>query len=270
MVWDVEREIITFGSFVLRWYSLLFALGFIVGFFIMQKIFAKEGKPLQVLDSLLVHAVLGTVIGARFGHCLFYEPGEYLTDPIRILKVWEGGLASHGGFLGLIIALIVFCHSHRDITFFWLADRMAIPTMLTGAFIRIGNFFNSEIIGKATDVPWAVIFKKVDMVPRHPTPLYEAAGYLVITGILYLTYRLSNRKPLEGRLLGLVLALGFSFRSFIELFKENQVPFEDALPLNMGQLLSIPFILVGIFLIFGGQYRVSWLKPGLSARTSQK
>lgn len=261
MTWDVEREIVTFGSFALRWYSLLFALGFVIGYAIMQSIFRKEGKPERLLDSLLLHAVIGTIVGARLGHCLFYEPAEYLSDPLRILKVWEGGLASHGGFTGLIVSLGLFCRKHRDVSFLWLADRMAIPSMLTGAFIRIGNFFNSEIVGKPASVPWAITFKKVDLIPRHPAQLYEAAGYVVITLILYAVYRGAHRRPLEGRLVGLVLMLGFGFRLFVEMFKENQEAFESTLPLNMGQLLSLPFIVLGLFLVCGGAQRFRIFRP---------
>ena len=160
MVWDIDREIIGVGVIALRWYSLLFALGIVVGYFIMKRMFEAEGKRLEMLDSLLFHVVIGTVVGARLGHCLLYEPMDYLANPIRILKIWEGGLASHGGFLGVMIALILFCRKYPEISWFWVADRMTVPSMLTGGFIRIGNFFNSEIIGKATDVPWAIIFKR--------------------------------------------------------------------------------------------------------------
>jgi prolipoprotein diacylglyceryl transferase len=205
------------------------------------------------------------VVGARLGHCLLYEPTEYLHDPIRILKIWEGGLASHGGFTGVIIALILFCRKNPDIKFFWLADRMTVPAMLTAGFIRIGNFFNSEIIGHATDVPWAIVFKKVDLVPRHPSQIYEAIGYLMIALIQYLAYRLSHRQPKEGSLFGLALILGFGFRLFIERFKENQVAFEDGMVLNMGQLLSIPFILAGVMFLLGMHRKLGIFRGALSS-----
>lgn len=265
MIWDIDREIVSFGPIALRWYSLLFAMGIILGYLIIQEVFKKEGKPLALLDSLLFYAVVGTVVGARLGHCLLYEPMEYLQDPIRILKIWEGGLASHGGFTGVILALILFCRKHPEIKFFWLADRMTIPSMLTAGFIRIGNFFNSEIIGHATDVPWAVVFKKIDLIPRHPSQIYESIGYLAIAGIQYAAYRLSSRQPKEGSLFGLALILGFGFRLLIEQFKENQVAFEEGMFLNMGQLLSVPFILMGIFFLLGGQRKVALFRSGLSA-----
>lgn len=264
MNWDVSREIFSVGSFALRWYSLLFALGIFLGYLIMYRMFQRENKPLELMDSLLFHIVIGTVVGARLGHCLFYEPLDYLTDPVRIFKVWEGGLASHGGFTGVIIALILYCRRYPQISFFWLADRMTITSMVAAGCIRIGNLFNSEILGHQTDVPWAFVFKKIDDVPRHPTQIYESLGYFSIAGLLYIIYRMKDRKPREGLLFGLVLVIAYSFRTFIETFKENQVAFEENMFLNMGQLLSIPFILFGLFIIFGGHRHVKWLRAGLS------
>lgn len=264
MQWDIDREIFSLGVFVLRWYSLLFALGIFLGYMIMYRMFQKENKPLELMDSLLFHIVIGTIVGARLGHCLLYEPMDYLTNPIRIFMVWEGGLASHGGFTGVIIALILFCRRYPEISFFWLADRMTIPAMVAAGCIRIGNLFNSEIYGHPTDVAWAVVFKKIDEIPRHPTQIYEAIGYLSISAILYLIYRLKDRHPREGSLFGGVLILSYSFRTFIETFKENQVAFEDGMFLNMGQLLSIPFVLLGIFILLGGHRKISWLKAGFS------
>ncbi len=265
MVWDIDREIIGIGVFALRWYSMLFALGIVIGYFIIKKMFEAEGKRVELLDSLLFHVVIGTVVGARLGHCLLYEPMDYLTNPIRILKIWEGGLASHGGFLGVMIALVLFCRKYPEITWFWITDRMTVPALLTGGFIRIGNFFNSEIVGKATDVPWAIVFKKVDNIPRHPTQLYEAVGYLSICAIAYGIYRGAERKPRAGLMFGSTLVLGYAFRLSIEFLKENQVDFESGLPLNMGQLLSIPFILIGLFFIFGGHFKFplfNWMLTG--------
>jgi phosphatidylglycerol:prolipoprotein diacylglycerol transferase len=264
LIWDVNREIFSIGGFALRWYSLLFALGIFLGYTIMYRIFQKEDKPIELMDSLLFHIVIGTVVGARLGHCLFYEPMDYLTNPIRILKVWEGGLASHGGFTGVIIALILYCRRYPQISFFWLADRMTFPAMLAAGCIRIGNLFNSEIYGHKTDVAWAFIFKKIDDIPRHPTQIYESIGYLSISAILYIIYRLKDRKPTEGSLFGLVMIMAYSFRTYIETFKENQVAFEDNLTLNMGQLLSIPFVLFGFFILFGGHRKLKIFHPGLT------
>jgi phosphatidylglycerol:prolipoprotein diacylglycerol transferase len=265
-LWNVEREIFAIGPLALRWYSLLFALGFVSGYFIMRNMFRKEGRDETVLDSLLFHVVAGTVIGARLGHCLFYEPATYLNDPIRILKVWEGGLASHGGYFGVMIAIVLFCRKYKDYSFLWVADRVAIPALLAGGFIRLGNFFNSEIIGRPWDGPWAVVFQKLDNVARHPSQIYEAIGYMSVSLILYIVYRAAGRQPLEGRLFGLVMVLSYSFRTFIEQFKENQEPFEADMVLNMGQLLSLPFIVIGLFFAFGLHAKVPFIQRHLMAR----
>ena len=269
MTWNVDREIFSIGFFALRWYSVLFAAGFVLGYFMMRRIFRAEGKPEVLLDSLLFHLVVGTVVGARLGHCLLYEPDQYLRDPIRILKIWEGGLASHGGFTGVIIALILFSRRYPETPFFWTVDRVTIPTMIEAASIRIGNFFNSEIVGKPAPegLPWAVTFLKNDKIPRHPTQIYEAIGYLTCFAVTYGLYRGANRKPLEGRIFGVAMMIAFAFRAFIESFKENQVDFENNMTFNMGQLLSVPFILAGLFFALGLHYRFSFFRRGLSAET---
>jgi prolipoprotein diacylglyceryl transferase len=151
VVWDVSREMIIFGSLPLRWYSLLFAFGIVTGYFLMISMYKAEGKPPGMVDALLIYVVIGTVVGARLGHCLFYEPYEYLHDPIRILKVWEGGLASHGGYAGVIAAMWLYTRRRPEIGFLWLADRIAPTALFAGAMIRIGNLFNSEILGRPTD-----------------------------------------------------------------------------------------------------------------------
>jgi phosphatidylglycerol:prolipoprotein diacylglycerol transferase len=251
-VWDMNKEIWHIaGAIGLRWYSLMFVGGFLLGTYMFGSFLRKEGKRDDYRDSLLMHLVLGTIIGARLGHCLFYAPGYYLSNPLEICKVWEGGLASHGGYIGIIIAIWLFARKHKEISFLWLLDRLCILSIMVGGLIRIGNFFNSEIVGKVAQVPWAIVFKQVDPLPRHPTQLYEALGYFVISGILYGLYRLAHRNPVEGRIFGISLIIGMSFRLFIETFKENQEIFENGMVLNMGQLLSIPFILVGVVLAIG-------------------
>lgn len=257
LVWDVDREIFRIGMFAFRWYSLMFAAGFALGYWVMLQFFRAEKRPLSLLDPLLIHLLIGTIVGARLGHCLFYEPQAYLKQPWRILYLWEGGLASHGGFLGVLIALWLFARKHPETPFLWLADRVTIPTMIEAAFIRIGNLFNSEILGKPTDVPWAVIFARYDLQPRHPTPIYEALAYLSCWAVTYSYYRWCERQPLPGRITGIAMVMAYSFRVLIEQYKENQVAFENALPLNMGQLLSIPYIIVGIVLIYGWQRTTS-------------
>ncbi len=245
--WNVHPDIFSIGPITIRYYGLLFALAFVVGYQIMYWIFVKEGKNLKELESFIIAMIVGTVIGARLGHCLFYEPEYYLSNPFEILKVWKGGLASHGGALGLLTALFIFIKfKKREVTFLWLADRAVIAIALAAAFIRIGNFFNSEIVGRATDIPWAVVFSKLDDIPRHPTQIYEALSYITIFLILLFRYKKYNVELPKGQMLGIFLVLLFTARFVIEFFKEVQVNFEETMTLDMGQILSIPGILFGI------------------------
>jgi phosphatidylglycerol:prolipoprotein diacylglycerol transferase len=257
LVWDFSPEIFSIGSFAPRWYGLMFAIGFMVGYSVMQKIFKQEGYNEEDLSSLLFHVMLGTIIGARLGHCLFYEPEYYLSHPIDMLFIWRGGLASHGGSIGVLFAVWLYKRKHPDQGYIWLADRLSIAVAFTAACIRIGNFFNSEILGKPSDVPWAIVFKHVgETVPRHPAMLYEAISYLILAGLLYLMYEKTGGKK-RGQMIGLMLVWIFTSRFFIEFFKENQVAFESGMPLNMGQLLSIPFVIVGM-LAFSGKL-LEWM-----------
>ena len=249
IVWDANPEIFQIGTFAIRWYGLLFASGFLVGFFIMQQFFKKEGIPLKVLDSLTTYMVVATIIGARIGHCLFYQPGYYLSHPLEILKIWEGGLASHGAAIGILIALYFFAKRYH-VTFLWTLDRVVTVTALAGFFIRLGNLFNSEIYGHVTDLPWGFVFIRVGEEPRHPTQLYEGLSYLAIFILLITLYYKKKGKPREGLIFGLFLLLVFLSRFIIEFVKEPQVVFEQGMMLNMGQWLSIPFILAGLYLIF--------------------
>lgn len=248
IIWDIRPEIFSFMPLP-RWYSLLFAGGMVFGYFIMRNIYQRENKPVEILDSLLMHVMLGMIIGMRLGHCLLYQPEYYLAHPLEIPQIWKGGYASHGGFAGVLIALILYARRYKEVTFLWVADRVSIIAMLTAGFIRIGNFFNSEMIGHATDVPWRVTFALVDNIPRHPAQLYEAFGYLVITAIDWTMYKRGTVLEKPGRLLGWTAIMGFSWRFFCEFFKEDQVPFEQGLTFNMGQLLSVPFVLLGIWLV---------------------
>lgn len=214
----------------------------------MAKFFTKEKIPHGLLDVLLTYMFLGTVIGARLGHCLFYEPAYYLKHPLEVLKVWEGGLASHGGAIGILIFMYIFSKRHK-LSYLWLIDRIVITVAQGGFFIRLGNLMNSEIIGKTTDMPWAFIFKSTDEHPRHPTQIYEALCYLLIFIFLIYYYYRKNCKPKEGIIFGIFLIALFSVRFLIEFLKEVQVGFENKLPLDLGQLLSIPFIIAGIIII---------------------
>ena len=247
--WDVSPDIFSIGPVTIRWYGLLFAASFIVGYQLMMVIFSKEGRSEKDLNDLVWYMVIGTVAGARLGHCLFYSPEYYLSHPLEILMVWKGGLASHGAAIGIIIALYSFIKSRKGFTFLWIMDRVVITVALSGFFIRMGNLFNSEIFGKPTDVPWAFVFSIVDGQPRHPTQIYEAVAYLIIFILLLRMYLRSEGKIKEGKLFGIFLILVFGFRFFVEFLKENQSQFEEGLLLNMGQLLSIPFVLIGIYIL---------------------
>lgn len=221
-----------------------------------MRFFKREKLPAEILDTLLYTLLGAAVIGARLGHCLFYEPEYYLARPIEILKVWEGGLASHGGAIGILIAIWYYVKKYGrkyDFDYLWLMERIGIATALAGALIRIGNLMNSEIYGNPTDLPWGFIFVlRGEVVPKHPTQLYEALAYLLTFAILMYLYWRMLPKLKKGTLFGLFLIGIFGARFLIEYVKEPQVAFEQTMALNMGQLLSIPFILAGIALIVYG------------------
>jgi phosphatidylglycerol:prolipoprotein diacylglycerol transferase len=247
--WNASPEIFTLGPLTLRWYGLLFATGFALGFQVVKRFFINEKVSTHFLDPLVFYLMVGTVIGARLGHCLFYEPQIYLADPIRILKVWEGGLASHGAALGCFISVWIFTKRYPQFKYLWLVDRICVAATLAGAMIRLGNLFNSEIIGKVTNVPWSFIFQRIDALPRHPTQLYESFAYLIIFGMMQRVYWKTQLKNAPGFLFGFYLFFTFIARMGIEFFKEPQVNFEATLPIDMGQILSIPLILLGIVLM---------------------
>jgi len=350
IIWDVSPEIFDTKYFSVRWYGLLFALGFLIGQQILIHIFKKEGKPESDVEVLTVYMVLSTIIGARLGHCLFYEPEHYLANPIEILKVWEGGLASHGATIGILFALWLYARKKKDQSYLWVVDRIVVTVALAGCLIRLGNLMNSEIIGKPANVPWAFVFARsaeeellathgnyietIDAQPaapadtlinsdyytgvnlavgfkkgsvdeataktlaqstfptilrqasqgrgetskhiftppvvdassqaakgqftanvkvfgltRHPAQLYESLSCLVLFGFLLWLWNRRKAKTPEGSLLGIFLIYIFGLRFVYEFLKENQVGFEDDLALNMGQWLSIPAVLGGIFVL---------------------
>ena len=252
-VWNMDPALFRPGPFEVRWYGLFFALGFFLGLQIMTQIYRREQRDLGHLSELLLYLMLGTVIGARLGHVLLYQPDYYLAHPWRILMIWEGGLASHGGFAGVMIALYLYLRKHHDMSFIELTDRLAIPCLLAAALIRVGNFFNSEILGIPSNLPWAIVFARVDDIPRHPAMLYEAAVYFLVFCALYVAYWKTAIMQFPGRVFGTTLATCFLARFMIEFVKENQVPFENRMPLNMGQLLSIPFFVIGVYLIYASR-----------------
>lgn len=254
--WNPSPEIVDLGFYELRWYSFLFALGFVLSYTILYAQFKETGFGEKLLDKLTVYIVAATVIGARLGHCLFYDWDYYSSHileiflPFRIYPEFEftgfQGLASHGGIFAIVVAVILFSKKY-NVKALWIFDKLSIVGALAGACIRLGNLMNSEIVGKPADIPWAFIFVRVDSIPRHPGQLYEALTYLTIFAVLFTLNRKAKREP--GFIFGLFFVLLFLTRFIIEFFKANQSDFESGMLLNMGQLLSIPFIILGIVLL---------------------
>ncbi|MBX2874262.1 MAG: prolipoprotein diacylglyceryl transferase [Saprospiraceae bacterium] len=255
--WSPEPEIINIFGFSLRYYGILFAGGLILCIYLLGWIFKKESIPPQNLDKLSIYGMIGIIAGARLGHCLFYEPSYYLSHPLEMILpitfpseggiafIGYQGLASHGGALGLLIVLYLYSRKTGQ-SMIKTIDLIAVVAALCCGFIRIGNFMNSEIIGIPTARSWGVIFKRVDDVARHPAQLYEAAAYLTIFIVMMILYTKMRHRFQDGFFFGLVLVLCFTARFVIEFVKENQVGFEDQMTFNMGQLLSLPYILIGI------------------------
>lgn len=246
-IWNASPVLFSVGSLSIRWYGLLFALGFIVGYEIISWMYKEEHKPQKDIENLTIVMILSTIIGARLGHCFFYEPAYYLAHPLEIIAVWKGGLASHGAAIGILLGLWLYKIAKKDVNYLWLLDRIVVPVALAGCFIRLGNFFNSEILGNPASVPWAIVFARVDDIPRHPVQLYESISYLIIFIFLFITYKKKKSKTPNGLLFGMFLVLVFSARFILEFFKAQQTYLEDSLTLNMGQILSIPFVLIGIY-----------------------
>ena len=220
--------------------------------------------PLEV-DQLFMYVIIATVVGARLGHVLFYDPSFYLRYPAQILQVWQGGLASHGAAAGILLALYLFARKMHNMSFLWVTDRVVVVVAIAGAFIRTGNFMNSEIVGEPTDMAWGIIFTRLDMLPRHPTMLYEAILCIAVFGILWKVYKNYDNNPPEGSLFGLFLTILFSGRFLLEFTKMEQAAFAADWIFNMGQWLSVPLIAVGIWLI---TKKVDWKKsPEVEANT---
>ena len=284
ITWNVDPVLFSIGSLSVRWYGLLWALGFFFGYFVMRNIYRHEKVSDDWMDKLLIYMLVSTVIGARLGHCLFYEPEFYLTHPLKIFAIWEGGLASHGGAIGILIGLWIYVRVYniatkkkeekQRITYLWLLDRIVVPVCLVGALIRCGNVMNHEIYGTPTSLPWGFVFLRgaeqfcgtfdnytpcfawdapcppSEWLPCHPTGLYEAFFCLVAMGILLWMYYkrdLGNKQP--GLMFGTFLVIIFGSRIGIEFLKNVQVDFERNMVLDMGQWLSVPFVIVGIVMI---------------------
>jgi len=256
--WNISPYILKFGSFTLGYYNLLFVGGIVISSYIINRLFKKEGISDALFTKLFLYCFVGIVAGARLGHCLFYEPEYFLAHPLEMIlpisfrngsfSFGYRGLASHGGAIGLLIAIFLYCRQTKSPVLKTL-DYIGVVAPLGGMCIRIGNFMNSEIIGDVTDVPWAVVFERVDMNPRHPAQLYEALAYLVIFIILFTLYKYRRSEFKSGFFFGSSIFLIFISRFCIEFIKEAQESFENYMALDMGQLLSIPFIVVGLYLI---------------------
>ena len=247
--WNVDPEIFSVGSLSIRYYGLLWASSFILSYIIMKKIFIKENLKIELLDSLSTYIFIGTIAGARLGHVLFYQPAYYLDNPFEIIMIWKGGLASHGAGLGIITSLILFSRKY-DKPFLWLADRIAIVVGLSGFLIRFGNLLNSEIYGLATDLPWGFIFERNgEILAKHPTQIYEGVIALIVFVVLYYMYNKTKLFDKLGLAFGIFMVTIFTDRFFIEFIKEVQVAKEQTMFLDIGQLLSIPMVIAGVYFI---------------------
>lgn len=285
ITWNVDPVALSLGSLQIRWYGILWALGFLLGYILMNKVYKRERMPEGSLDTLLVYMLVSTIVGARLGHCLFYGPEYYLSKPFEMLKIWEGGLASHGGAIGILIGLWLYVRrfnkstkkektDKQRISYLWILDRIVIPVCLVGALIRMGNVCNHEIYGTPTSLPWGFVFLRgseqfcgtvdnytacaagspccpsSEWLPCHPTGLYEAFFCFVAMAILlwmYFKRDLGDKRP--GLMFGTFLVIIFGSRILIEFLKNVQVDFERNMTFDMGQWLSVPFVIVGIVMI---------------------
>ena len=259
VTWSADPVIFDIGFFSLRWYALMFIVGFYIGSKLMEVYYKHDGVNPEKVYTLFLYCFIGTIIGARLGHCLFYAPGYYLANPIEMLKTWKGGLASHGGTLGVFLAVLVYARrDHRSAL--WVLDRLGIAVAPVAALIRVGNLFNHEIYGHVTSMPWG--FRFIENVgawssgaelkytePCHPTQIYEALCYLAVFAVNAYLYYKTDARNRRGLLLGVFFTGVFGSRFLIEYVKNVQVSFEEGMILDMGQILSIPFIVGGIWLI---------------------
>ena len=268
IVWNPDLVAFRLGPFAIRWYGLMWLIGFVLGYFIVKKLYKEQKIKDELFDPLFIYCFFGILIGARLGHCIFYQPEDFLTSWKGIVEMifpiligndgsWLGqtfgfyiigyaGLASHGGTLGLMIALWLYVRKTK-LSIWTVLDNIAIATGSMACCIRLGNLMNSEIIGKITDVPWAFIFERVDAVPRHPGQLYEAIAYAILFIVMWVMHKKMPQKIGTGWYFGFCLTYIFTFRFFIEYTKEIQEAFEASLPIDMGQILSIPFIILGVY-----------------------
>ena len=262
IVWNVDPVLFTAGPITVRWYGLMFAIGFLVGYELVSRMYKHEGAPEKWLPVLLIYVVIATIVGARLGHVFFYEWEYYSQHPLEILKIWEGGLASHGGTIAIILAVILYSIFVTKKSPLWTFDKLVIAIALVGGLIRLGNLMNSEIYGCATDLPWGFMFIRsrewhqlYEGQPVHPTQIYEALCYFGLFALLMWMYWKKNAEERPGLILGVFFIGIFLPRFIIEFIKNDQVAFEADMVLNMGQLLSIPFILLGVGLVIYAMLR---------------
>ncbi|WP_018027635.1 prolipoprotein diacylglyceryl transferase [Porphyromonas somerae] len=258
VTWTVDPIIFQSGGLRLGWYGVLFAVGLIVfGGTILSKMWKHENLTEKSFNQLVFYVLIATIVGARLGHCLFYEPSYYLANPVEILKTWEGGLASHGGVIGIMIAIWIYSKKVSHQSMLWTFDRLCVPVGLVAAMIRLGNLMNHEIYGHATDLPWGFRFienihqwqagaEPIFSAPSHPTQLYEAAIYLLVFAVCMWLYWKRDAQKREGLIFGVAMVMIFVGRFLVEFVKNDQVGFEEGMTLNMGQWLSIPFVIIGI------------------------
>ena len=256
--WNVDPELFRIGSFAVRWYGLLFVSGFVLGYWMITKFFECDNVDKRILDPLLYTLLLGTLVGARLGHCIFYQPDYYFGSWdgfLEIFQVWKGGLASHGGTIVLFFCMMWFARKYgpkNNFDFVWILDHLCIAVAFAATFIRLGNLFNSEIYGDVTSLPWGFVFeRRGEVEPKHPTQLYEALSYFLLGLFLLWLYVKKLDKVYRGTFIGIFFIVCFGMRFIIEFIKEPQVEFEETMLLDMGQILSIPFIILGIgFLVY--------------------
>ena len=267
--WDFNDEIISIFGFPLKYYGLLFASGLLLCMFILKGIFKSERISSEAHEALFIYGIIGIFVGARLGHCFFYDFDYYSQHLLEIMLpikknangnyhfIGYAGLASHGGTFGLLLALYLYARKYK-IKYLMILDLIAVVAPLGATFIRLANLMNSEMIGNPTTLPWAFIFKRIDTVPRHPAQLYEAIAYLAIFITIFAIYRTKKMKIGKGFYFGYAITLIFVMRILIEFVKINQVEFENGMLLNMGQILSIPFIIIGLYFMI-----TSWLGKSL-------
>jgi len=252
ILWDPNPEIFRIGQLSVRWYGLFWALSFYIGYEIISRIYKRDGVSRKEVDKLFIYMAIGSILGARLGHCFFYDFNYYMSNPAEILMIWRGGLASHGGAIGIVLALYYFRKKASSKSYLWVLDRVVIPVALAAFFIRMGNLMNSEIYGHATSLNWGFIFPGEEN-PKHPTQIYEGLGYILVFATLLILYLKKGKKLPDGFITGLFAILLFTVRFLVEFVKEPQNSFDvsviQTLGINMGQILSIPAIIAGILIL---------------------